>query len=83
MSLTTYPKIAAKGIPMQLGFDSSRPLPRVHTHPVHMTNISIVILYSKTLMHRPHHNMFPVVLIISVGAFAEFGHDSTRNMICV
>jgi hypothetical protein len=34
-------------------------------------------------MHRPHRNMFSDVLIISAGAFANFGHDATRNAIAV
>jgi hypothetical protein len=52
---------------------------------MYMTDILILfILYFDIFsMHRPHRSVFPDVLIISVGAFADFGHDATRNVIAV
>jgi hypothetical protein len=52
---------------------------------VHMTEILILfILYSDIFsMHRLHHSVFPDVLIISVGAFTDFGHDTTKNIITI
>jgi hypothetical protein len=85
MSPTTYPKIAASWIETQLGSHPSWLLPHVCTHSVHMTEILILfILYSDIFsMHRPHRSVFPDVLVISGGAFADFGHDATRNVIAV
>jgi hypothetical protein len=85
MSPTTYPKITASGIETQPGSHPSWLLPHVCTHSVHMTEILIlIILYSDIFsMHRPHHSVFSDVLIISVGAFADFGHNTTRNVIVV
>jgi hypothetical protein len=85
MSPTTYPKIAASGIETQPGSHSSWLLPHVCTHSVHMTEILILfILYSDIIsMQRPHRSVFSDVLIISAGAFANFGHDATRNLIAV
>ncbi len=85
MSPTSYQKNAASGIEMQPGSDPSWLLPQVCTHSVHMTEILILfILYSDIFsMHRPNHSVFPDVLIISTGAFADFGHDATWNMIVV
>jgi hypothetical protein len=34
-------------------------------------------------MHRPHGSVFPDVLIIYAGAFTDFGHDATRNVIAI
>jgi hypothetical protein len=83
-SPTTYPKIAARG-PMQLGSNSSWLLPRVCKHLVHTTRILIVFLLSSEifLMHQLHRSMFFDVLIISLEAFTEFGHDSTMNVNCM
>jgi hypothetical protein len=85
MSLTTYPKIAVSGIETHPGSLPSWLLPHVCTHSVHMTEILILfILYSDIFsMHRSHRSMFYDVLIISAGAFADFGHDATRNVITV
>jgi hypothetical protein len=85
MSPTTYPKIAARGIEMQPGSHPSWLLPHVCMHSVHMTEILILfILYSDIIsMHRPHRSVFSDVLNISTGAFADFGHDATRNVITV
>jgi hypothetical protein len=85
MSPTTYPRIAARGIETQPGSHSSWLLPHVCTHFVHVTEILILfILYSDIIsMHRPHCGVFSDVLIISAGAFANFGHDATRNAIAV
>jgi hypothetical protein len=85
MSPTTYPKIAASGIETQPGSHPSWLLPHVCTHSVHMTEIlNLFILYSDIFsMHQPHRSMFPDVLIISAGAFVDFGHDATRNVIAV
>jgi hypothetical protein len=85
MSPTTYPRIAASGIETQPGSHPSWLLPHVCTHFVHMTEILILfIFYSDIfLMYRPHRNVFPDVLIISAGAFADFGHDATKNVIAV
>jgi hypothetical protein len=82
---TTYPKIAASGIEMQPGSDPSWLLPQVCTHSLHTTEIPILFLlyYDIFSMHRPHRSVFPDVLIISVGAFADFGHDATRNVIAI
>jgi hypothetical protein len=82
---TTYPKIAASGINTQPGSDPSWLMPHVYTHSVHTTKILILFLlyYDIFLMHRPHHSVFSDVLIISAGAFTDFGHDATRNMITV
>jgi hypothetical protein len=80
---TTYPKIAARGIETQPGSHPSWLLPRVCTHSMHMTEILLLfLLYSDIfLMHRLHSSVFPDVLIISARAFADFGHDATRNVI--
>jgi hypothetical protein len=85
MSPTTYRKIAASGIETQPGSHSSWQRPRVYTHSVHMTEILILfILYSHIIsMHRPHRSVFSDVLIISAGAFVDFGHDATRNVIAI
>jgi hypothetical protein len=85
MSPTTYPRISARGIETQPGSHSSWLLPHVCMHSVHMTEIIILfILYSDIFsMHRPHRSMFTDVLIIPAGAFADFGHDATRNVIVV
>jgi hypothetical protein len=85
MSPTSYPKIAASGIETQPGSDPSWLLPHVCTHSVHMTEILIMfILYSDIFsMYRPHRSVFPDALIISAGAFTDFGHDATRNVIAV
>jgi hypothetical protein len=85
MSPTTYPKIAARGIETQPGSHPSWLLPHVCMHSMHMTEILILfILYSDIIsMHRPHRSVFSDVLIISTGAFADFGHDDTRNVIAV
>jgi hypothetical protein len=82
---TAYPKIAASGIEMEPGSDPSWLLPHVCTHSVHMTEILILFLlyYDIFSMHQPHRSMFPAVLTISAGAFADFGHDATRNKIAV
>jgi hypothetical protein len=50
-----------------------------------MTEILILfLLYSDIFsMYRPHRSVFSDVLIISIGAFADFGHDATRNEIAV
>jgi hypothetical protein len=82
---TTYPKIAANGIETHPGSDPSRLLPHVCTHSMHTTEILILFLlyYDIFSMHRPHHSVFPDVLIISVGAFTDFGHNTTRNVITV
>jgi hypothetical protein len=82
---TTYPKLAASRIETQPGSHPSWLLPHVCTYSVHMTEILILfILYSGIFsMHRPHHSVFAEVLIISVGAFADFRHDATRNVIAV
>jgi hypothetical protein len=83
MSPTTYPRITARGFETQPGSHSSWLLPHVCTHSVHMTEILILfILYSDIFsMHRSHRSVFSDVLIISAGAFADFGHDATRNVI--
>jgi hypothetical protein len=80
---TTYPKIAASGIETQPGSDPSWLLPRVYTHSLHMIEILILFLlyYDIFSMHWPHHSVFPDVLTISAGAFTEFDHDATRNVI--
>jgi hypothetical protein len=85
MNPTTYPKIAASGIETQPGSHPLWLLPHVYTHSVHMTQILILfILYSDIFsMHRSHRSVFSDVLIISVGAFTDFGHDTTRNVIVV
>jgi hypothetical protein len=85
MSPTTYPKIAARAIETQPGSYPSWLLPHVCTHSVHMTEILIlfILYYDIFSMHRPHRSMFSDVLIISAGAFADFGHDATRNVIAV
>jgi hypothetical protein len=85
MSPTTYPKIVASGIETQPGSHPAWLLPHVCTHSVHMTEILILfILYSYIfLMHRPHRSVFPDVLIISAGGFANFDHDATRYVIVV
>jgi hypothetical protein len=84
MFSTTYPKIAARGIPMQSGSDSSWLLPHVCMHSLHTIGIPILLLYSEIfLMHQPQHNVFLDVLIIYAGAFDKFGDDTTRNMIDV
>jgi hypothetical protein len=85
MSPTSYPKITARGIETQSGSDPSWLLPHVCTHSVHTTEILILFLQYCDIfsMHRPNHSMFPDVLIISAGAFADFGHDATRNVIVV
>jgi hypothetical protein len=82
---TTYQKIAASGIENQPGSDPSWLLPHVHTHSLHTNGILILFLlyYDISSMHRPHRIMFPNVLNISAGAFADFGHDATRNVIAV
>jgi hypothetical protein len=82
---TTYAKIAASGIETQPGSDPSWLLPHVCTHSMHMTEILILFLlyYDIFLMHQPHRSVFSDVLIISVGAFTDFGHDATKNMIAV
>jgi hypothetical protein len=82
---TTYLKIAASGIENQPGSHPSRLLPHVCTHSLHTTEILILFLlyYDIFSMHWPHHSVFPDVLIISTGAFADFGHDATRNVIVV
>jgi hypothetical protein len=68
---------------MQPGSGHSWLLPRVGTHSVHMIGmLFLLLLYSEIiLMHRPHHIVFPDVLIISAGAFTMFGHDAARNVI--
>jgi hypothetical protein len=60
-------------------------LPHVCTHSMHMTEIlNLFILYSGIfLVHRPHRSVFHDILIISAGAFTDFGHDATRNVITV
>jgi hypothetical protein len=80
---TTNPKITARGILMQPGSDPSWLLPYAYMYSVHMTMFLIlVLLYSEIfLMHWPHHSVFLDVLIISIGAFAEFGHNAMRNVI--
>jgi hypothetical protein len=85
MSLTTYPRIAVSGIETQPGSHPSWLLPHLCTHSMHMTEILILfILYSDTFsMHQPHRSVFSDVLIISAGAFTDFGHDAIRNMIAV
>jgi hypothetical protein len=77
--------MAASGIEMHPGSDPSWLLPHVCMHSVHTTEILILfILYSDIFsMHRPHLSVFPDVLIISAGAFADFCHDATRNVIAV
>jgi hypothetical protein len=85
MSPTTHPKITASGIETQLGSHPSWLLPHVCTHSVHMTEILIlfILYFDIFLMHRPHRSMLPDVLIISAGAFTDFGHDATRNVIAI
>jgi hypothetical protein len=85
MSPTTYPKIIASGIETQPGSHPSWLLPHVCTHFVHMTEILIlfILYYDIFSMHRPHRIVFPGVLITSVGAFTDFGHDAARNVIVV
>jgi hypothetical protein len=80
---TTYPKIAARGIETQPESDPSWLLPRVYAHFLHTTEILILFLlyYHIFSMHRPHYIMFPDVLIISAGVFAELDHNATRNVI--
>jgi hypothetical protein len=70
---------------MQSGSDSSWLLPRVYMNSVYMTRIPIELrLYSKIfLIHQPHRSVFPNVFIISTRAFAEFDHDTTKNVIGV
>jgi hypothetical protein len=70
---------------MQQGHHPPWLLPHVCTHSVHTTEILILFLqhYDIFSMHRPHHSVFPDVLIIFTGAFADFGHDATRNVIAV
>jgi hypothetical protein len=82
---TTYPRIATRGIEMELGSDPSWLLPHVYMHYVHTTEILILfLLYSDIFsMHQPHHSVFADVLIISTGAFTDFGHDTTKNVIGV
>jgi hypothetical protein len=85
MSPTSYPKIAASGIETQPESDPSWLLSHVCMHSVHMTEILILfILYSNIFsMHQPHCSVFLDALIISAGAFTDFGHDATRNVIAV
>jgi hypothetical protein len=54
-------------------------------HSVHTTEILILFLRYCDIfsMHRPNHSMFPNVLIISAGAFTDFGNDATRNVIII
>jgi hypothetical protein len=82
---TMYPKIAARRIETQLESDPSWLLPRVCMHSVHKIEILILFLlyFDIFSMHRPHRSVFPNVLIISASAFADFGHDATRNVIAV
>jgi hypothetical protein len=82
---TKYPKITARGIETQPGSDPSWLLPRVCTHSLHTTEILILFLlyYDIFLMHPLHRSMFPDDLIISAGAFTDFGHDATKNVIAV
>jgi hypothetical protein len=82
---TTYPIIAASRIETQPESDPSWLLPHVCMHSLYTTEILILFLlyYDIISMHRPHHSVFTYVLIISAGAFADFGHDATRNMITV
>jgi hypothetical protein len=70
---------------MQSKSDSSWPLPHVYTHSMHTIEILILfLLYSDIFsIHRTQHNVFPDVLIIYAGAFTEFDHDDTRNVIGV
>jgi hypothetical protein len=70
---------------MKPGSDPLWLLPRVCTHSVRTTEILILfLLYSDIfLMHRPHHRVFPDVLITSAGPFADFGHDAARNVMGV
>jgi hypothetical protein len=83
MSSPTYPKTAARRISMQPGSNSSWLLPCACTHSVHMTEILILfLLYSEIfLMHQALHIMFPDVVSVYAGVFAELDHDATRNMI--
>jgi hypothetical protein len=85
MSPTSYPKIAASRIETQPGSDPSWLLPHVCKHSMHTTEILILFLRYCDIfsMHRLNHSVFPNVLIISIGAFADFGHDATRNVIAV
>jgi hypothetical protein len=85
MSPTTYPKITAREIEMQPGSDPSWLLPHIFTHSVHMTEILILFLQYCDIfsMHQPNHSVFPDVLIISAGAFADFDHDATKNVIAI
>jgi hypothetical protein len=85
MFSTTYPKIAASGIETQPESDPSWLLPHVCTHSLHTTEIIILFLlyYNIFSMHRLHRSMFSDVLIIFAGAFTDFGHDATRNVIAV
>jgi hypothetical protein len=85
MSPTSYPKITAREIETQPGSDPSWPLPHVCTHSVHTIEILILFLRYCDIfsMHRPNHSVFPDVLIIYAGAFADFGHDATRNVIAI
>jgi hypothetical protein len=82
---TMYPKIAARRIETQLESDPSWLLPHVCMHSVHKIEILILFLlyFDIFSMHRPHRSVFPNVLIISASAFADFGHDATRNVIAV
>jgi hypothetical protein len=52
---------------------------------VHTTEILILFLRYCDIfsMHRPNHSVFPDVLIISAGAFADFDHDASRNVIAI
>jgi hypothetical protein len=85
MPPTSYPKITSSGIEMQPGSDPSWLPPHVCTYSVHTTEILILFLryYDIFSMHRPNRSVFPDVLIISAGAFVDFGHDATRNVIAV
>jgi hypothetical protein len=83
MSHTTYPNITTREDPMQPEHHSPWLLPGICTHPVCMPVIFLIILlYCEIfLMHRPHRSVFPDMVIIYAGAFAEFGHHTTRNVI--
>jgi hypothetical protein len=72
-------------MPKQSESDPSWLLPRLCTHSVYTIGILILFfVYSEIfLMHHPHRSIFPDVLIISIGAFSEFDHNATRDMISV
>ena len=85
VSPTTYPKIAARGDPMQPGADSQWQLPCVCMRSARMTGILVLVLVHSdiSLIHQPHPIVFPDVLYVSAGALSEISTEAPRNVIGV